>query len=143
MSNKKVLAGLLCALVVVCSSAPVLAKDTESEATGQFASLVSPRMSLTDNATSTLRISGSTASVTGIVKMAPAGKRISMTTSLLCNGRVVNSWSTPTSTTSTKSTIQKSVKLTTKGTYQVKTEYTVYGDSGSESGTSYSGSVKY
>lgn len=141
MPSKKALAGLLCALVVASSSSPVLAKDTESEATGQFASLVSPRMSLTDGSSSKLKISGSTASVTGIVKMAPAGKRISMTTSLLCNGRVVNSWSS--NSTVSQTSIKKSVKLTAKGTYQVKTEYTVYGDSGSESGTSYSVSVKY
>lgn len=143
MPSKKALAGLLCALVVVSSSAPVLAQNPENEMSALFTNQILPRMSLTASATSTIAISGSTASVIGIVKMAPAGRRISMTTSLLCNGRVVNSWSTPTSTTSTKSTIQKSVKLTAKGTYQVKTEYTVYGDSGSESGTSYSVSVKY
>lgn len=143
MSNKKVLAGLLCALVVVCSSAPVLAQNPVNEVSTPFTNQISPRLSFTASAKSTLAISGSTASVGGVIKMTSSGKRISMTTSLLCNGRVVNSWSTPTSTTSTRSAIEKSVKLTAKGTYQVKTEYTVYGDSGSESGTSYSVSVKY
>lgn len=142
MSTKKVFAGLLCALVVTGSSIPVFAQTTLNQGFVQGENLATPRFAYVAGATSTLSISGSTAQIKGTVKMTSAGKSVSMTTSLLCDGEVIKSWSTPV-TTSTQAMIQKSVKLTAKGTYQVETEYTVYGDTGSESGVASSKSVNY
>lgn len=101
------------------------------------------RYSYIDYSSSTLSISGSTASVRGYVRMTTEGESIEMTTSLLLDGAEIESWSTPTSETATSAVIQKKVRLYDRGDYQVVTEYTVYGPDGSESGASYSSAESY
>lgn len=80
-----------------------------------------------DYSSSTLSISGSTATIKGLVRMTAEGESIEMTTSLLLDGTEIESWSTPTSEESDWARITKFVRLYERGGYQVVTEYTVYG----------------
>lgn len=101
------------------------------------------RYNYVSSASSNLSISGSTATVTGYVSMSKDAEEIDITTRLLLDGEEIESWSTPTSQTSTSRTIRKSVRLTERGTYQVETEYTVYGPSGEDHDYVYSKEVDY
>lgn len=131
------------ALGIFASATPTVLAQNSGTENAVTSEAISPRFEYVSNAYSKLSISGNSASVTGYVQKTPAATKIKITTTLLCDGKSVNSWSTPTSTTSSSATIRKTVTLSKHGSYEVKTTYSVTGPNGTETNTCYSDTVNY
>ena len=124
----------------IFTSIPVFAVEDINEML-----IISPQYIYINSASSSLSISGGTATIKGNVQKTPTGKDINLTCTLQkkSNGSWsdVKSWS---KSTSTSPSVYISEKYTvSKGEYRVAAYYSVSGANGTESGTVYSKTVTY
>ena len=107
--------------------------------------IITPQYTYINSASSLLTISDGTATIKGSVQKTPSGKNISLTCTLQKKSGStwtnVKSWS---DSSTTDPSVYISEKYTvSKGEYRVKTNYSVSGTNGTESGTVYSKTVEY
>lgn len=146
MKGQKLSALAACLLLAVSLSIPAAANQTpncDSQQTQGTSIQVQPRYSYTTNATTTLNILGSTATIKASVKGTSEVTKVVITTRFYQDGKEIASWSKTATGANAIASISQKVPLTKSGSYQAVTSYTAYGKSGSESDSVSSTTKKY